>query len=203
MKHSTPFWFYLTGKERLAIAFLLGFAFAGVVFGRFSQRKKPVPLRETPAAEVKHDLRTVGRDHLIALPGIGPKKADAILAYRAEKGFASVSELVRVKGIGPETLGKLRPFFLDFGDSVEPVPAERLDRYGARINLNDASVEELTALPGIGAGRARAIVEYRETRGGFDSVDDITNVSGIGEKTLRKIKNFVSVDPAEKAEEKR
>jgi competence protein ComEA len=49
-------------------------------------------------------------DELMRLPGVGPVTAQAIVAARAEKPFRSVADLDRVRGIGPKTLDKLRPF---------------------------------------------------------------------------------------------
>jgi len=63
----------------------------------------------------------------------------------------------------------------------------------ARINLNTAGVEELTTLPGIGPSYAKRIVEYREKNGPFKRVEDLLNVQGIGEKTLEKIRDKVTV----------
>ena len=58
---------------------------------------------------------------LTQLPGIGPKKAEAVVAYRAEHGpFGSVAELQRVKGIGPKTLETLAPLL--FVEPAEPAP---------------------------------------------------------------------------------
>ncbi len=62
------------------------------------------------------------------------------------------------------------------------------------IDINKASVEELVELPGIGPVKARAIVEYRQKNGPFASVEDLINVSGIGEKTLERIKDLVKVE---------
>ena len=59
------------------------------------------------------------------------------------------------------------------------------------ININTASEEELQEIPGIGPVLAKRIVEYREANGVFTSVEELQNVSGIGEKTLEKIKPFV------------
>ncbi|WP_165445039.1 helix-hairpin-helix domain-containing protein [Gracilibacillus phocaeensis] len=64
---------------------------------------------------------------------------------------------------------------------------------GPQVKLNMASLEELQTIPGIGEVKAQAILEYRETNGSFQKVEDLTNVSGIGEKTLEKIKAFVQV----------
>jgi competence protein ComEA len=56
------------------------------------------------------DLNTATEAELLALPGVGPAKARAILAYReAHGGFTSVSQLMRVKGFGRATLKRLRP----------------------------------------------------------------------------------------------
>ena len=63
-----------------------------------------------------------------------------------------------------------------------------------KININTASVGELEALPEIGFSYASAIVEYREEKGNFSSIEEIKNVSGIGEKTFEKIKDLISVN---------
>ena|SRR5437867_5417041 len=62
-----------------------------------------------------------------------------------------------------------------------------------KINVNTASSEELTALPGIGKAYADRIVEYREKNGPFKKVEDLLNVRGIGEKTLERIRDRVTV----------
>ena len=63
------------------------------------------------------DLNTAGRAALMALPGIGEVKADAILAYREANGpFASVDDLLRVKGIGSAVLEKLRDYVVIGGN---------------------------------------------------------------------------------------
>lgn len=64
----------------------------------------------------------------------------------------------------------------------------------AKVNINTASVEELTALKGIGEGKAQAIVEYREANGAFASADDLVNVKGIGDKILEGIRDEITVD---------
>lgn len=62
-----------------------------------------------------------------------------------------------------------------------------------KINLNTATSEELQTISGIGAKRAEDIIAYRESHGGFQSVDDLKNVSGIGDKTLDKIRESIYV----------
>ncbi|AVP98301.1 topoisomerase [Ahniella affigens] len=56
----------------------------------------------------------------------------------------------------------------------------------AAININTASTTELETLNGVGAAKAKAIVEYREKHGPFKSVDQLAEVKGIGEKLVEK-----------------
>jgi len=63
------------------------------------------------------------------------------------------------------------------------------------VCINTATAEELSSvLPGIGEKKALAIVEYRELVGGFDSVDELIEVEGIGEKTLENIRPYCTVE---------
>lgn len=62
-----------------------------------------------------------------------------------------------------------------------------------KININMATAHELRKIDGIGETKAAAIIEYREEHGPFSSVDDLVNVSGIGEKTVEKIRNMITV----------
>lgn len=63
---------------------------------------------------------------------------------------------------------------------------------GQSVDINSASAEELAAaLPGIGPSKAQGIVEWRESHGPFRTVDQLLEVSGIGPRTLEKIRPFV------------
>ncbi len=61
------------------------------------------------------------------------------------------------------------------------------------LNINFATAEELTALPGIGQTRAEEIVAWRRTHGRFRSVTDLLNVPGIGEATLKGLLDYITV----------
>ena len=63
----------------------------------------------------------------------------------------------------------------------------------AGVNINTADMAALEALPGIGQAKAQAIIDYRAANGNFSSVEDLTQVKGIGEKLLAKIKDLVEV----------
>ena len=61
------------------------------------------------------------------------------------------------------------------------------------ININTATAEELETLKGVGPATANKIIEYRTTYGAFESVEDIKNVSGIGDKTFEGLKDQITV----------
>ena len=71
---------------------------------------------------------------------------------------------------------------------------EQGDASDGKININTASEAELRNIPGIGATRAAAIVAYRQEKGGFSSIEDIMNVSGIKEGTYEKIKDSIKIN---------
>lgn len=63
-----------------------------------------------------------------------------------------------------------------------------------KVNINTASVEELTSLKGIGQTRAESIVAYRQEHGAFAAVEDLKAVSGIGDATYQKIADAITVN---------
>jgi competence protein ComEA len=61
-----------------------------------------------------------------------------------------------------------------------------------KVNINTATAQQLTVLPGVGEKLAARIVDYRQKAGGFKNVSDLMNVQGIGEKNLAKIQAFLT-----------
>jgi len=79
------------------------------------------------------------------------------------------------------------------GTTVNPSNTGGTSGNQAKINLNKADETQLQNLPGIGPSKAAAIIEYRETSGLFKNVEDLKDISGIGDKTFEKLKDLITV----------
>jgi competence ComEA-like helix-hairpin-helix protein len=112
------------------------------------------------------------------------------LYKRTHPQFAS--ELVMEKA-GLTPVGNLQ--------TTAPPPAGRQIPKGSdqppkrvRININQATAEELESVPGLGPKLSQRIVEYRNIHGSFHKLEDLVNVSGIGPKNLEKIQDHLVVE---------
>ncbi|WP_175990974.1 helix-hairpin-helix domain-containing protein [Bacillus sp. Marseille-Q1617] len=84
----------------------------------------------------------------------------------------------------------------EIGEVVSAVPVIQGNQGSTeetKINLNEASEEEFESLPGIGPAKAATFVQYREENGPFTKIEDIKNISGIGDKTFEKLKEYIFV----------
>lgn len=80
-------------------------------------------------------------------------------------------------------------------DSCIDSPSEDISssEIDTKLSLNSASLDLLMTLPGIGESKAKNIIAYREENGGFKSIEDIKNISGIGESVFEKIKDYITI----------
>ena len=198
----------MTTKERRSLALLLGLAAAGHLVRALvadatlatppalslldstrdgnpgahldSIRQLAIPL----GANERIDVDRASAEELARLPGIGPATARRIVADRQSRGaFGGIVGLDRVPGVGPAALAKWRPHLLFSG-----VPAEtQHSTEVSGIDLNSAGVDELDALPGIGAARARAIVAFRDSAGPFRDGAELWRVPGISRALARQL----------------
>jgi competence protein ComEA len=133
----------------------------------------------------------------------GDRLVDALTAAggaEAEADLAAVNLAQRVQDEGNYYIPKV-------GETPPPVPvspnvstsplssdiAANTNMGNGLIDLNTASTDTLITLPGIGPARAQAIVDYRERNGPFVSVEQVTEVSGIGPATYESIRDLVTV----------
>ena len=74
------------------------------------------------------------------------------------------------------------------------LPTMAVGMDGGKININIATPEQLTSLPGIGLEKADAIVAYREGQGPLTSIDSLSQVRGIGNKLVEKLRDLVTTE---------
>lgn len=67
------------------------------------------------------------------------------------------------------------------------------EKSNGKININNASIDNLCKIPGVGETLAKRIVDYREQNGKFKNIEDLRNVSGIGEKKFESIKEYIAL----------
>ena len=87
----------------------------------------------------------------------------------------------------------------DENKEKKPVPIEQPDHSdgtdaNTKININTATREKLEALPGIGPVLAQRIIDYREKHSGFTNINELTAVNGVGDATLRKFRDQITVE---------
>lgn len=85
-------------------------------------------------------------------------------------------------------MGAMLSFFV-MSSVVEVTMANEV----GKVNINTAAVEQLLELNGIGQTKAEAIVKYREEHGDFSAIDELVNVSGIGDVTLKVLSDAITV----------
>lgn len=87
--------------------------------------------------------------------------------------------------------GTITPQDVAVTSYITSVPSDVV--FENKVNINTASAKQLEELPSIGETIAARIVAYREEQGAFATVDDLRSVKGIGEKTMEKLRPYVTV----------
>ena len=87
----------------------------------------------------------------------------------------------------------LEPVLLE-SSSAESSEDPEMPEPPGPVNLNTATLEELDALPGIGETLAQRILDYRETHGGFQSLEELMEVDGIGAATFEELSGKITLE---------
>jgi competence protein ComEA len=160
--------FYLFITVFLLVAAIAG----GVMLAVQHSRSQPVEivLSQTEPPEQSGELYIGGA---VANPGIYPwQEGDTIQALLLDAGVEPDADLSHIEIY---------------------IPREGEEQSPQKIDINRAEPWLLEALPGIGEVTAQAIVDYRNENGPFQRIEDLLKVKGIGEGTLDKIKDFITV----------
>jgi competence protein ComEA len=160
--------FYLFATIFLLVAAIAG----GVMLAVQHSRSQPVEivLSQTEPPQQSGEIYIGGA---VANPGIYPwQEGDTIQALLLDTGVEPDADLSHIEIY---------------------VPREGETSLPQKIDINRAEPWLLEALPGIGEVTAQAIVDYRNENGPFQRIEDLLKVKGIGEGTLDKIKDFITV----------
>jgi len=160
--------FYLPITVFLAIAVVVGGAMLAVKHSK--NQPMEIVLSQPTVTQLSGEVYIAGA---VSNPGAySLKEGDTVQALLLDAGVEPDADLSGIK------------IFIPRQGEEQPVQ---------KVDLNRAESWLLEALPGIGEGRAQAIVDYRNENGPFERIEDVLQVEGIGEGTFEKIKDYITV----------
>lgn len=182
-------------REKIVIGVVVLLLITGAVWRAASPQSQQASLKqinqgEQPAEVKEPELITVHIVGAVLNPGVYQLPAGSRVYQLLEicGGFSTEAD--------GDALNQARPL-LD-GEQIQITrigeqPQSKSSGSASKININQATADELTALPGIGTVRAGQIVEHREKNGYFTDIKEIMDVSGIGETTFKNIADLISI----------
>ncbi|HJP65444.1 MAG TPA: ComEA family DNA-binding protein [Actinomycetota bacterium] len=205
----------LQGLDRRELAGL-GVIAAVIVAGAVFWYVRSLP------SQVEISTTSTGPQHVAAAPTAGPTPSAAVLlvhvagwvrnpgVYELHQGDRVIDALEAAGGAKPGadlTTINLAALLTDAeqvvvakeGAGGPGPPASGTSAGGSAggpgdlVNINTATLDQLETLPGIGEVLAQRIIDYREEHGPYGSVEDLLNVSGIGDKTLADLEPHITV----------
>lgn len=138
---------------------------------------------QKPKTSTRININTATQTQLRSLPGIGPKKAQAIIDGRP---YHSIKDLIKSKRIGHKIFNKIKNY-ITVGESTTPI-SQKPEPAG-KININTASQTQLETLRRIGPVTAKAIIAGRP----YTDTEAIIDISGVSPAIYKKIKKFITV----------
>lgn len=184
--------------------------------------KKPNPEKKSTLDAIslepkKVDLNLASAQDLERLPAVGPALARTVIDYRNQQGgFKKVEEILNVPGFGKGRYKKVwELLYIDGKKGVHPSqlfkpeiirrtkktekikhqPADQEEETfeGKRIDINQASLEQLMSLPRIGKKLAARIIQYRQTYGPFMVKEELFEIEGMTQNLFEKIEPYIEV----------
>lgn len=137
--------------------------------------------------DIKGAVNRPGVYHLMR----GSRVEEAIVAAGGSNNDADLNQVNLAKELADQQVVKIPKV----GEQLLQGTSNDLPLQNSKdkINLNNATKDDLTKIDGIGDKKADKIIEYRSQHGGFKSADDLKNINGFGDKTVAKLKDQISV----------
>ena len=156
----------------------------------------PLNLTASPGLTSMDDSNSLG---VVLIHVIGEVNSPGI--YELESGSRVIDAVMAAGGLGPQASECGINLAREVKDGEQIViPSQQTgcatgggSETGSLVSLNQATAEQFDSLPGIGPTLADRIVQWRDTNNGFSSVDQLNEVSGIGDKLFAGIKDLVSL----------
>ena len=166
-----------------------------------SKTEKSKQRSENDQGDKSEEMVTVDVKGAVKKPGVYQLKSssrvhDALLkagGMTDEADLKSINQAQKLVDEAVVYVAKVGENVVDVTTNTNASTATSQAKSGL-VNLNPATEADFQTISGIGQKRAQDIIAYREANGKFKSVDDLKNVTGIGAKTLEKLKEYVTVD---------
>jgi len=160
----------------------------------------------SPYGTIYVDIGGAVKNPMLAELPDGSRVDDAIKAAGGLKKEADMTTINRAEFLVDGQKIFIPSFALDEDGNIIETPAASAASSGGgtaaststadpsgKVNINTADSTQLQTLNGVGPATAQKIIDYREANGRFASVEDIRNVSGIGDKTFEKLKEYITI----------
>jgi competence protein ComEA len=203
--YMSPFtWSPREKKLAIALVAILVFAIGALLWNQedLPLQNNSLPMYQQQQSQVKTveakkepQVATIDVKGAVKKPGIYKLTSPVRLYQALEKAggateSADVNRINLAKVIADGSMIYIPKKGEQIPTEASPIQNKEADK---KINLNTATLEELETLEGLGPTKARAIIQYRGEHGGFRSIDELLQVSGIGERTLERIKEKLYV----------
>lgn len=164
-------------KKILPFLLVVSIIVALVIFPRLDQDTKPKAVNMPVMIQV--EIRGA-----IHMPGV----------YEVVEGTTLDTLIGYAMGVHPSANLQALNLTTPLTDGVKYViPYKNQDEMSSKVNINQATLEQLMTLPGIGKVTAQKIIDYRVLSGPFMRIEDIQLVSGIGVQTFEQIKALITL----------
>ena len=187
-------------KQLLVLIIILLAAIGGTYYGLYSEEQSAV-LESSPPAENALPVKeiTIYVTGAVNKPGLvkvaeGARAADAINACGGLLPIADSEKINLAQNLKDGQQLKV-PEKERSNSNVDKSKADMSKNGGSGelVNINTADEKALDTLPGIGPAMAKRIIEYRETEGLFQSIEDIKKIRGIGDAKFEKLKDKICI----------